>query len=187
MSVYFTSDTHFCHLGVITKERHTWCSSIDDMNQRLIVEHNAVVKPEDVTYNLGDVSFAGLGRTAEILRQINGTYRVVPGNHDDKKMLRRLVEMELIELLPPLFDLKVDQHRIVLCHFPLLSWSRMQHGALHFHGHCHGSLTEVDSRRADVGVDTAFGHGPVLLETVVNTLYARNGEYVDHHYPKLAA
>lgn len=185
MSIFFTSDTHFHHKGVITKKRHSWCSTVPEMNEMLIDDWNRSVQPGDFVYHMGDFAFAGLNKTVEIVRRLNGTIRLVPGNHDDKQMLRRMVEMGLIELLPPLFTLKVENHRFVLCHFPLMVWDRQQHGALHVHGHCHGHLPEDNARRADVGVDGPFGRSPVLLQTVANALYERPGEYLDHHTPKL--
>lgn len=187
--IWFTADTHFWHRGALNFR--PW-HDVETMNQVLIKGWNEDVKPTDSVYHLGDLSFAGIEKTVEVVGQLNGRIHVVPGNHDDPKLMRRLVDLNLITLLPPLYDLKVTTGpagapaRFTLCHFPLMSWNRMHYGALHLHGHCHGHLGDDGvSRRMDVGIDTGPGGCSLYpLELVRERLEPRAGRYHDHHQPE---
>ncbi len=61
--------------------------------------------------------------------------------------------------------------RVVCCHYPLLQWRGFWKGALHFHGHTHGSIAET-GRETDVGVD-CWEYQPVALADLVQLLCAR--------------
>jgi calcineurin-like phosphoesterase family protein len=85
-SLYATSDTHYFHSNVIK-----YCArpfpDFHAMNEALIANHNAVVRPQDVVVHLGDMGF-GRDCTPEGLRAIrerlNGTFVLIKGNHDHK-------------------------------------------------------------------------------------------------------
>lgn len=177
--ILFTADLHFGHAGVI-KHCRPWAESPDDMNAGIVSEWNEVVNPCDTVYILGDLSFLGLARTVECVGQLKGHKKLVPGNHDEPKLCRKLHEMGLVELLPELTYVKTHGERLVLCHYPLTSWRSMQLGSFHFHGHCHGNLP-AQGRRMDVGVDAGHGMAPNELEYLI--WLRKNVPYVqvDHH------
>ncbi len=54
-NIWFTSDTHFGHANIIR-----FCDrpfkDIQEMNERLIANWNAVVRPGDSVYHMGDFS-----------------------------------------------------------------------------------------------------------------------------------
>lgn len=151
--IYFTADLHFWHRGIIGMCRTSWADTVENMNAKIISRWNTQVEPLDTVYILGDISFAGLARTVEVLGQLHGWLKVVPGNHDDPKVMKKLHTMGLIELLPPLVYMKYGDTRINLCHFPLESWRGMAKGAWMLHGHCHGNLKRQLPRRVDAGID----------------------------------
>ncbi len=182
--IFFTSDTHFWHGGII-KMCRPWARDVDDMNLQLVQAwHDAGIEAGDTVYHLGDLSFAGVEKTLGVMGRLpRCRIKLVPGNHDDPKLLNRLVDAGFIEVLPPLYTLKVDIHRFVLCHFALASWDRMHYGAMQLHGHSHGNMFEGDAKRTDVGVDAHGQIRPVPMDTIVERLKARKGEFVDHHRP----
>ena len=81
MSIFFTSDTHFGHEGIIRHISRPFPDSFT-MDGELVRRWNSVVRPGDTVYHLGDLSFKGVGYTAHILEQLNGDIHWVLGNHD---------------------------------------------------------------------------------------------------------
>ena len=78
-------------------------------------------------------------------------------------------------------SITIDDQKIVLCHYPLVTWASSHHGAWSLHGHCHGSLKD-DPRalRLDVGVD-CFDYQPVAFEVLRERMKQKRFEPVDHH------
>lgn len=77
--VYFTSDTHFGHSNLIKNFRGF--ESSDEHNQWLIDDWNSVVKKRDLVIHLGDVSLDHK-ILVDIMPKLNGTKKLVIGNHD---------------------------------------------------------------------------------------------------------
>ena len=87
---YFTSDTHFSHSNIIKYCNRPYADA-GEMDRALIENWNAIVKPEDTVYHMGDVAFASPERTTNIVNNLNGYKILILGNHDraEKKMLNR--------------------------------------------------------------------------------------------------
>lgn len=187
--IHFTADTHFWHASQATRRGF---ATVDDMHERMIERWNAQVSPDDIVYHLGDLTFSSYARAAEVLQHLKGRIKVVPGNHDDKKVLQKLLTEGLIdEILLPLQKLKVpvyvgnghnEVHRFVLCHYPLLVWDRAHYGVMHLHGHSHGNLNfpNPNARILDVGVDTN-DMTPWSFEAVMVWMEGRGYKAFDHH------
>lgn len=80
MRRFFTSDLHFYHANVIRYCSRPY-SSVEHMNEMMILNWNSVVSPEDIVYCLGDFSLAA--RPVESFTQrLNGKKILVLGNHD---------------------------------------------------------------------------------------------------------
>ena len=172
MAIYFIADTHFSH-GNIIRYCNRPFSSGQEMDETIYANWTALVQPKDKVYHLGDVAFgseAMVARTVERIKKLPGVKYLLPGNHDGR--YPELVASAFAEVLPPLYELSAQSGRegvrIVLCHYPLLTWNRAFHGALHFHGHVHGRIPYTN-RRIDVGVD-AWGFAPARLENVIARL-----------------
>lgn len=180
--IFFTSDTHFGHKGIIPMCRQRYENNVEKMDHALVQAWNFAVKPEDTVYHLGDLSFTGLERTVANVGQLNGKIKLIPGNHDNPQMMHRLQDMNLLEVLPELVYLRLEHGvRIVLCHYPLYSWRNMQLGSYHFHGHCHGAVP-VMGRRMDVGVDVGvMSFRPRSLDFLIDLLKGSSYVQVDHH------
>ena len=91
--IWFTSDTHFNHENILkfesnkAEKRGDNFSSMNHMNEMLIQNWNALIKPEDKVYHLGDVIMGSKSDFGKILSRLNGKKRLVLGNHDDPKLL----------------------------------------------------------------------------------------------------
>ena len=91
--IWVTSDTHFRHANIL-KFRDSdgnlvrpGFEDVDAMDEHMIERWNSVVKPGDIVYHLGDVI---LGDTEWFKRnwpRLNGSKRLIVGNHDDIKFL----------------------------------------------------------------------------------------------------
>lgn len=81
--VFFTSDSHFGHKGIITfSETKPFrpFETIEEHDAELVRRWNAVVTPKDTVWHLGDFAFGR--RNIAIADELNGIKRLVMGNHD---------------------------------------------------------------------------------------------------------
>ena len=87
------------------------------------------------------------------------------GNHD----LKRVTDLGW-ESVQERLTVHAGDRRIVCDHYPLRAWPGSFRGALHVHGHTHGSLPGT-SQSCDVGVDV-WGYAPVRVEDVIARMAA---------------
>lgn len=74
------SDWHFSHNNVIQYCNRPY-TDINHMNETMVANWNAEVKPEDKIYILGDFSLSGKA-VEEYVHRLNGYKILVSGNHD---------------------------------------------------------------------------------------------------------
>jgi len=179
MTVFFTSDTHYGHANIIKFSERPF-SSVEEMDEAMITNWNAVVKPGDLVYHLGDFSFANRDRTIKIAKRLAGQKFLVYGNHD--KAMRRDREFnEQWQWTRDLTQIEVEGQKITLCHFAMLTWNQSHRGAWNLHGHSHGNLTDdPNALRIDVGVD-CFNYAPVSFEEVQAIMAKKTFKPIDHH------
>ncbi len=191
MSVFFTSDTHFGHKMMLdpTKGARPF-ASVEEMDAALIENWNARVKQNDEIHHLGDFAFYDKWRIATLLRQLNGRKYLVLGNHDKelKKALQLAPHQSYnVVKVEPYLELKINKQKIVMFHYPIMSWNGRHRGSWHLHGHSHGNLMDDgQTRRMDVGVDSVVRltgrYVPISLDEVAAVLSQRNGGLpLDHH------
>jgi calcineurin-like phosphoesterase family protein len=149
---YFTSDTHFNHKSIIEAcyrpFKNVWA-----MNAHMIKRWNEVVRDGDLVYHLGDFALPNKGdgqEIQEILDGLNGQIYLIRGNHDRKNM--GLFGGKFIKIVDLAYIKLQTGQKVMLCHYPMLSWRASHHGSWHLHGHAHGRMA---TRRGalDVGVD----------------------------------
>jgi len=83
---YFTSDTHYWHTNVIDYT-HRPFASVEEMNQTMIDNWNAIVHADDLVYHLGDFSFGSSDKHRDILEQLAGNIVFILGNHDRRRRI----------------------------------------------------------------------------------------------------
>ena len=136
------------------------------MNEKLIANWNAKVKPEDIVYHLGDFAFRGanmnLDRIIEFYNRLNGKKILIIVNHDldwiDK--VADKLEYKPVDYL----EIKDGNDIVVLCHYPIEDWDGKHHGTMHVHGHIHGrDIISHLPNRFNAGVDVR-NYEPVTLE-----------------------
>lgn len=138
------SDQHFFHNNIIQYAKRPFVD-IEDMHARLIAAYNAVVGPTDIVLWVGDVSFAGVIPTNELLKQCNGYNILVAGNHDFDNRTGKLRLMDFDEIHTSiLFDNIVVTHHPWKAALPKELWN--------VHGHLHNTPFSAD-RHINVSVE----------------------------------
>jgi len=187
--IWFTSDTHFGHAGVIKHAKRPF-ADVQEMDAAMVDRWNAVVQSQDTIYHLGDFSFYRTRNDNEaLLRRLHGQKHLVYGNHDHDQTRKakgwasvapyREIKVELSEILNG-FTGPYQQH-IVLFHYRMVVWNAAHYGAWALHGHSHGTLpVTLTAKTFDVGVD-CWEYTPISLETVAREMAKRSFVSVDHH------
>lgn len=175
---FFTSDHHFGHRAVIEYAKRPF-RTVEEMDDQLIRRWNAKVSCGALVYHLGDFCFGSAARVESLLGQLKGRIFLIRGNHD------KVIRGELVERFEWVRDYHEERmpggRKIVLCHYPLLTWNGAHHGSWMLHGHSHGSLRAGASTRLDVGVDTHPNLEPYSYDEVSALLQRRSYQPVDHH------
>lgn len=148
MNTFFVADTHFGHARIV-ELGHRPFATVQEMDDTLVANWNAVVQPRDLVYHVGDFSFA---KPIPYLDRLNGRIYLVTGNHDRKRL--NLEAKARFAAVVPYAEVTVGGHEVTLCHYALRVWNKSHHGAWHLYGHSHGTLGDDPySLSLDVGVD----------------------------------
>lgn len=159
MRYFFTSDRHFFHRKILT----TFCpttrhgDTVEEMHELMIEAHNRVVGPDDVVYDLGDITFGSPVATRRIMDRMNGRHILILGNHDRKALAnpQAKVLFDYYESIHEKLVVECNGQTIHLDHFPHREWDKMHFGSWHLYGHVHGSLGHVEwGKSMDVGIDS---------------------------------
>jgi len=138
MTVWFSSDPHFGHWNLVHKftlkdgSPARKFDSVEQMDEVIIANHNALVSPQDHWYCLGDVSMKqqDLDR---VMPRLNGHKRLVRGNHDIFKTKHYVKYFE--EIHGTRF-----MDGLLFSHIPIAPWSFGRTMLANVHGHVHMSL-----------------------------------------------
>lgn len=153
---FFTSDTHFRHTSLLAKGERPF-ASVEEMDEQIIRNWNAVVGTDDLVWHLGDFAVSEDAEiVASIFGRLNGRKRLILGNHDYERpgVIKPMIAALSWDGEPrDIFETVTDDgRRLVLCHYPLRTWPGHKKGSFHFFGHAHGELPNFGHSR-DVGVD----------------------------------
>ena len=82
-------------------------------------------------------------------------------------------------------DTKVLDTKVVMCHYPILSWDQQRCSSWHLHGHSHGNLSESKGFMLDVGLDNSYNlygvHKVFSEQDVVEYMQAQTLYIADKH------
>ena len=80
--IFFTSDQHYGHFNIIRYCNRPF-SSVEEMDETLIQNHNKKVRQSDIVYMVGDLAFhKDRAQIIALLKRLNGRKILVTGNHD---------------------------------------------------------------------------------------------------------
>jgi calcineurin-like phosphoesterase family protein len=174
VTVFYSADTHFSHAlvaglrGFASQEEH---------DQAVVDNWNAVVKPSDLVWHLGDV---GLGRELGVINaatHLNGVKHLIAGNHDrcwpghrDARKRQR-AWLEAFESVQAFAKTRIDGRTVLLSHLPYQDagdhtaeerypqFRLPDLGEWLIHGHTHSGERLDGPRSVHVGLD-AWGLRP---------------------------
>lgn len=158
--IWFISDTHFGHENIIYYANRPFeCQC--DMDETMIDNWNERVKPGDLVYHLGDFAM-NVTTAKEARRQLNGSIRLIAGNHDDivkythAGLFQRITESRNLETISP--DLK----GVYATHRPIMLGETVQ---FNVHGHIHHR--EAAGLHINLCVEKT-NYRPVHLDELIN-------------------
>ena len=142
--IWVVSDTHFSHSNILTfVDSNTGLrvrpefDTVEQMNECMIENWNSVVKAGDIVYHLGDVTFGDKEQFKSLWPKLQGSKRLIVGNHDDIKFLSSggFFKKVMMWRMFPEFGL-------LMSHVPLHEsalWRGKEHDKqmLNVHGHIH--------------------------------------------------
>jgi len=134
--VFFIADTHFGHKKVIEFEKeHRPFATIEEHDEELVRRWNTNVTKKDSVWVLGDFCFGK--KNLEIAGRLNGTKRLILGNHDlypAADYLKYFTRVcGVIE-----FDGKI------LSHIPVHT-NQLERYTHNIHGHLHSKVVELET------------------------------------------
>lgn len=135
--IFFTADNHFGHISIIDFCNRPF-SSEEEMDEEMIARWNARVTGSDTVFILGDLLFRSKDPEA-ILKRLKGKKRLIVGNHDGT-WIKKVDISKYFLSVDSYLETSDGQHKLTLCHYPLLSWNR-QHRSYMIHGHIHNDTS----------------------------------------------
>jgi calcineurin-like phosphoesterase family protein len=185
---FVISDTHFGHTNSWEKfklpngDPLRPFTSTEEMDETMVERWNAVVRPQDTVYHLGDVVINR--KSLHHVKRLNGKKRLVRGNHDIfKDEDYREVGFE------SLYGVRVFVDQFIFSHIPLHPDCVTERFRVNVHGHLHanevmrtrtnmvhgymtGLVTEPDPRYLCVSVENT-DYRPLSFDEVETRIKAR--------------
>lgn len=180
MAIYLTSDLHFNHnREFIWKARGF--TNVQEMNEEIIKRHNALVRPDDDVYILGDSSLGGsdeqiLAANKALIEQLNGKLHIIRGNHDTDRRVAMYKSCKNV-VGPVLYAdmIHYKGYHFYLSHFPTLTGNlekeSLKQCTCNLFGHTHQTTNfHMDMPYLyHVGVDS-HDCKPVLLDDIIKEM-----------------
>jgi calcineurin-like phosphoesterase family protein len=177
---FFTSDLHLSHETIRVHCNRPF-KTCEEMNEKIVSNINSMVSKKDELYIVGDFAWRDHGKW---ISRINGSKFLIKGNHDrmnqnlfpDTEDESSIEERHLrcFSGVEQIMEISVDKHRLIMCHFPMVSWNASCHGSFHCYGHVHGRYVHP-GLAMDVGVDTN-NYMPYSWEDIKKIMYAKIDE-----------
>lgn len=166
---FYIADPHFGHERIIGLCDRPF-ADVAEMDRFLIDSWNTRVTNDDDVYIVGDFTFGSITPVSKYLNALNGRKHLIVGNHDSKWMNDVCLE-EHFESLEHLQYINDNGNKVVLCHYPLMTWpsfhSYMVYG--HIHGHKDSDfwpLLATYEKALNAGVEVN-NYQPVTLDELI--------------------
>ena len=172
MKTWIGSDFHFGHKNIMKfcPESRGKYTDVDDMNESMVEEWNALVDPDDTVLMVGDIAFLSPHQAAGYLTRLNGTKVLIIGNHD-RHLLESHLFRDCFTAIHEYLEFKYNGVNLVLFHYPIAEWNKMYYGSVHFYGHLHDKLSGLEEYRArNVGMDSTGKILTLLDDAIADAL-----------------
>lgn len=128
---FYISDIHIGHESIMEFDKRPF-ASLEEMKQTVISNWNAVVKPKDDVYIIGDFFWRNEEAT-EVLPKLKGKKYLILGNHDKINSEMK----QHYQWIKEYAEIKDHSRHVVLCHYPIAHWHNADYGYIHLYGHIH--------------------------------------------------
>lgn len=157
--IWFMSDLHIGHSNVIMYDKRPF-ADLKEMADYIKDEIESKVKENDIVFDLGDMLWNLSPEEGKNYIPKCKFYKIL-GNHDKEFLYRNSLKGQ-ISGVGDIIDLTIKSgkdtlHRLVLCHYPMISWNHKARGSFMIHGHCHGNIDDLNTNSSDLRVDVGFG------------------------------
>ena len=147
-----TTDQHFGHKKLMKVARPEF-NELKEMHAHILLEHNSVVKKDDVVLFMGDLGFRDAVK--ENVPKMNGYKILILGNHDNYS--NKFYEGLFDEVYKhPIFY----HNRIVFSHVPVM----VSPGTINVHGHIHDM--ELDHKQYFNICPEVRGYTPTSIKKI---------------------
>lgn len=136
MKKIFTSDWHLGHKRIITPDfsDRPW-DTVEEMDAAIIENMFTGLKKNDMIFFLGDLYWNNQSFWKMYNQLPKGVRFIwVLGNHDNKIAKQHYAHFESISHMA---ETKIMGNHVVLCHYPMASWSRSHYNSFQLYGHHH--------------------------------------------------
>lgn len=157
--VWIISDLHILHKNIL-RHQPKRIEVMGLKNEEDIKTHDKwiidmwlkTVKRNDHVYVLGDMILSSQQNSIYVLHKLKSTgckIHLIVGNHDKstQKMFNMFDSIDLIKIVDfkkNVFPFLEEDFTVVMCHYPMVTWPRKAHGAMHLFGHIHANAPHID-------------------------------------------
>lgn len=173
--IFLTSDTHFGHDREFLWGPRGFTSS-QEHDEAIIKNWNETVGPDDIVYHCGDLMLGDNAHGLECVKRLNGTIKLIRGNHDTDARWKLYATLPNVELLGWAEVIKYRKYQFYLSHHPTLTSNLEKAPYLRMHlinlfGHTH-QQTKFHNEipfMFHVGLDSN-NNAPVLLDDAIEAM-----------------
>lgn len=140
-------------------------TSLEEMDETMIENHNKVVGDNDIVYHLGDFSFGGKQNIARFARRLRGRKRLILGNHD----YNAIDYVDHFEKVSSCKEIEIAKTHFFMSHYPVYRSGfdgRSDLKSYNLHGHTHDVLTG-ENYHINVCVEN-IGFKPIAIEELIH-------------------
>ena len=174
MTYFFTADEHYYHNKILQYCNRPF-TSIQEMNETLINNHNGIVEKDDITIHAGDFTLLKNKEMIykNIINRLNGKHIFLVGSHDYWLSKHNTSSYSYIgqQIWEKLIFHEGQKYYIVVCHYAMRTWARSHYNSYQLYGHSHGKLDPV-GKQHDIGVDNNK-FMPVPMDDIVGIMKDR--------------
>lgn len=179
--IYISSDTHFNHDKSFIWEPRGF-NSVEEMNESIISNWNAIVKNDDIVYLLGDVMLGDNETGIACLKRLKGTINILIGNHDTNARLKEYSKLPNINICNYAEVIKYNKYTFYLSHYPTLTSNfdidkPLKRRIINLCGHSHTNDPFVDSDKGAIYHCEVDAHNcePILIDDIIKEIEKKWG------------
>lgn len=179
--IYITSDWHFLHNRAFIYEPRGF-SSVEEMNETIIQNHNKVVKENDIVYCLGDCMLNDNQKGMECINRLNGHKKIILGNHCTDTRIELYKTLPNTEVIGYADRIDYNGYHFYLSHYPTITSNHDENRPLRqiilsLYGHTHDrrKFYQDNPTMYNVALD-AHNNTPVSIDQIIEDIKAKREE-----------